>query len=224
MSRTRPPLRVVVASLVVMALGLVALAVLVHGRHPSAATPSPPPVVLAPAPTARPSVTPSPDPAEKLIGAPTGDVLVIPALSVRAPLVSVAMSRQKVLTPPRNPREVGYWDASAPPGSSTGQTLITGHTVHTGGGAMDRLGTLHTGQQVRVHRDQAGGRVTAAYRVTGVRTYSKAELARDALQLFGQQRGGGRLVLVTCTGWDGREYHGNVVVVAAPVRVSAGSA
>ncbi|MCW2758655.1 MAG: Sortase family protein [Nocardioidaceae bacterium] len=157
------------------------------------------------------------DAAPRLIGKRTGDVLVIPALRVRAPLVSVAMDPKNVLSPPRNPREVGYWDGSARPGSSTGQTLITGHTVHTGGGALDRLGTLAPGAQVRVVRTSNGETRRSTYVVTEVRDLSKAEVARDATALFGQAGGTGRLVLVTCTGWDGKEYHGNTVVFARPV-------
>ncbi len=163
---------------------------------------------------------PPPQPAKALIKGPTGDVLVIPALKVKAPLVSVAMSRLAVLTPPRNPRQVGYWDRSARPGSTSGQTLITGHTVHTGGGALDKLGDLRAGQKVTVYRKQDGAQTTAPYRITAVRTYSKNLLAKDAKQLFGQSGGNGRLVLVTCTGWDGREYHGNVVVFARPLGAS----
>lgn len=158
-----------------------------------------------------------PQPVKQLIGPPTGDVLVIPALKVKAPLVSVAMNSQAVLTPPRNPRQVGYWGRSARPGSTTGQTLITGHTVHTGGGALDKLSNLRAGQKVTVYRKQDGEQTTAPYRITAVRTYSKDLLAKDAQELFGQSGGHGRLVLVTCTGWDGKEYHGNVVVFARPL-------
>lgn len=205
----RPSRRIIAATAVAgLALGSLGAGLLLHARHPSDPGATPSRSATLPAPTPRSSVAPSPAsaPAEKLIGDPTGDVLVIPALAVQAPLVSVAMSRQKVLTPPSNPREVGYWDASAPPGSSSGQTLITGHTVHTGGGALDRLGALRDGQQVIVYRKQAGDRVVAAYRVTGVRTYSKAELAhghqqaghRRARRPKRDQRGHSR---------PGREHH-----------------
>ena len=43
------------------------------------------------------------------------------------------------------------------------------------------------------------------------------ELARHARELFGQDHGRGRLVLVTCTDWDGAAYRGNIVVFAKPL-------
>jgi hypothetical protein len=163
-----------------------------------------------------PSSGPDPVPA-KLIGRRTGDVLVIPTLKVRAPLVSVAMDAKNTLNPPRNPREVGWWKGGARPGSHTGQTLVTGHTVHTGGGALDKLGTVKRGALVRVVRTHDGTTKRITYEVTDVVSYSTAQVAQQADQLFGQTGGDGRLVLVTCTGWDGTRYHGNVVVLARPM-------
>ena len=151
----------------------------------------------------------------RLIGDRTGDVLELPTLNVRAPLVSVAMNTTGALNPPHDPKQVGYWSASTPPGSHHGQTLVTGHTVHTGGGALDRLGTLTPGARVVIRQTQTSTQ-PVVYRVTSVRTYSKDQLARSAQQLFGQDHGAGRLQLVTCTGWDGHEYSGNVVVTAVP--------
>jgi hypothetical protein len=48
--------------------------------------------------------------------------------------------------------------------------------------------------------------------------YSRAELADNSRKLFGQDTGSGRLVLVTCTDWNGASYDNNVVVFARPVR------
>lgn len=184
-------------------------------RHGSTSSPKPAPRAAA-APNSAGTATLTTAPRRTtLIGKRTGDVLVLPSLHVRAPLVSVAMDRDRSLNPPRNPREVGWWSGSADVGSGFGQTLVTGHTVHTGGGALDRLGTLQPGAQVVISRPRAAlPRVT--YRVTAVHTYSKAALARQAQELFGQDHGDGQLQLVTCTGWDGREYSGNVIVTAVP--------
>lgn len=157
---------------------------------------------------------PLPPPPAKLIGAPTGDVLEVKALKVKAPLVSVKMDKNAQLNPPQNPRQVGYWSGSSAPGARTGQTLVTGHTVHTGGGALDKLGTMRVGQPVVIFRKYAGQVQRTSYRVTSVRSYSKKQIATRAATLFGQDRGAGRLLLITCTGWDGEEYHGNTVVTA----------
>jgi hypothetical protein len=57
------------------------------------------------------------------------------------------------------------------------------------------------------------------YAVSDVRVLSQAALARSAPRLFGQGRGAGRLVLVSCTGWNGSSYDSNVVVLARPLGV-----
>jgi sortase (surface protein transpeptidase) len=66
-------------------------------------------------------------------------------------------------------------------------------------------------------RLRAGNRM-AQYRATRVVVYSRAELADNSRKLFGQDTGSGRLVLVTCTDWNGASYDNNVVVFARPVR------
>ncbi|HET8560028.1 MAG TPA: class F sortase [Marmoricola sp.] len=155
-------------------------------------------------------------PAYRSMAAPAAPVrLVVPSLRIDAPVVPVALSPGAVLDPPRDPQQVGWWSASARPGSPQGQTVITGHTVHTGGGAMDRIGRLHRGQFVEV----VTRRGTMRYRVDRVRVLGKDRLAQRAVALFGQRHGAGRLVLVTCTGWNGSYYPSNVVVVGRPLGV-----
>lgn len=150
-------------------------------------------------------------------GAPQGppSELVVPALGVQAPVVPIEMDTAGVLTPPADVNTVGWWQRSAEPGSGDGQTLITGHTVRVGDGAMDRIGELGSGARVEVRAD--GG--TAAYRVTDVVTYERDEVAAQAQELFGQDRTDGRLVLVTCTDWNGSDYESNIIVHGKPVAV-----
>jgi len=138
--------------------------------------------------------------------------LSMPALKVTAPIVPIATSGS-ALDPPRDYREVGWWSASAKPGSGHGQTVITGHTVHTGGASMNRLGRLATGDLV----DVISRRGTMRYVVQRSTVYSKRAIADRAQALFGQDHGRGRLVLVTCTDWNGHEYLSNVVVLAKPL-------
>ncbi len=78
---------------------------------------------------------------------------------------------------------------------------------------MDDLGQVSRGDAVRV-RGTAGG--VARYRVTRVVTWSKAQLADRAVKIFSQDRQQGRLVLVTCTDWNGVDYDSNIVAFAAP--------
>ncbi len=91
--------------------------------------------------------------------------------------------------------------------------MITGHTVHDGGGAFDDLDQLKRGAAVRVTTKQG----TTDYVVTSVTTYRKKALAKQAARLFDQSVPG-RLVLVTCEDWDGTAYLSNAVVVAVPKR------
>jgi LPXTG-site transpeptidase (sortase) family protein len=70
---------------------------------------------------------------------------------------------------------------------------------------------VRRGDEVRVRTEKG----VIDYRVTQVRIYRKATLARDAQEVF-SQTGPGRLVLVTCEDWDGSKYLSNVVVYADP--------
>ena len=144
--------------------------------------------------------------------------LVMHRLKVTAPVVPIDMV-DRTLDPPRDYHEVGWWVASAKPGAVDGQTVITGHTVHTGGASMNHLGDLRVGDKV----DVVSKRGTMRYVVRQSTVYSRAALAKHAQELFGQDHGRGRLVLVTCTDWDGAEYESNIVVFAKPLGAPAGT-
>ena len=77
---------------------------------------------------------------------------------------------------------------------------------------LDHLETLTRGDTVRV-RTRRG---TVEYVVTHVRIYRKSSLARHAGVVFSQQVPG-RLVLITCEGWNGAGYDSNAVVLARPI-------
>jgi LPXTG-site transpeptidase (sortase) family protein len=115
------------------------------------------------------------------------------------------------LIPPSDPQQLGWWSDGAKTGAKQGSALITGHTVHTGGGALDNLERLRPGDRVTVRT----GRGAIAYDVRTVQVYRKGSVARHAERLFSQEVAG-RLVLVTCEDWDGTRYLSNVVVVARP--------
>ena len=150
------------------------------------------------------------------MGGPAAPVrLVVPSLKIKAPVLPIEVNAQQVLDPPRNPRDVGWWQRSARPGAKKGQTVLTGHTVHTGGGVMDELGSLRKGRLVKVVTRKG----TMQYRTTRVVTWTKAELAQRAVDIFAQDRGGNRLVLITCDEWNGSSYDSNIVVFARPLGV-----
>lgn len=154
--------------------------------------------------------TAKPVPAPWRPGAPVR--VRIPVLGVDAPVQPVG-TRDDTLVPPADPTRLGWWAEGAKPGARTGSALVTGHTVHTGGGALDDLETVEPGDRVVVRtRDD-----TLRYVVRQVRVFSKGTVADHAERLFSQDVRG-RLVLVTCEDWDGSRYLSNVVVVATPQR------
>jgi LPXTG-site transpeptidase (sortase) family protein len=157
----------------------------------------------------RAGTTPRPVPAAWVPGAPRR--MRIPALGVNVPVVPVH-APGGTLVPPSDPQELGWWADGAEPGAKRGSALVAGHTVHDGGGALDHLGTLAPGSGIVV----TTARGTIRYRVTQVRDYRKGTLADDAPRLF-SQRVAGRLVVVTCTDWNGVTYLSNTVVTAVPV-------
>ena len=148
-------------------------------------------------------------PARPVPGAPRR--VLVPALGVDARVLPVR-APGGTLVPPSDPQQLGWWAGGARPGDATGSALVTGHTVHTGGGALDDLETLNRGDAVTVRTDR--GRVR--YVVRSVSVYSKGSLAHHAQVLFSQEVSG-RLVLITCEDWDGSRYLSNVVVMATPV-------
>ena len=140
--------------------------------------------------------------------------LIIPSIQIDAPIIPVSMDGT-TLTPPDDASMVGWWTGSAKIGSKVGQTLITGHTVHYGGGQMDHLGAIQPNAIIEIVTP--GG--TIWYRETQVQVYSKDQITQHAQDLFGQNRKHNRLVLVTCTGWTGSYYTSNVVVFATPLGI-----
>ncbi len=145
--------------------------------------------------------------------------LRVSRLHVDAQIVPVTLRDDGVLEPPADVDHVGWWDQSAGAGARDGQTVLTGHTVHGGGGVMEDLEDLTTGDVVRISDRSA----EVDYRVTRVVTWSKAKLARRALDVFGQDRHPGRLVMVTCENWDGKGFESNVIAFARPARPPAES-
>lgn len=153
---------------------------------------------------------PEATPAARRPGSPRR--VVIPALGVDAPVVPVA-APGRVLVPPSDPTQLGWWAGGAAPGAARGSALVAGHTVGAGGGALDDLEALERGDRVVV-RTSRGGR---SFQVRTVRIYEKAIVAERAEDLFDQDVAG-RLLLLTCEDWDGERYRSNVVVTAAPAR------
>jgi LPXTG-site transpeptidase (sortase) family protein len=193
-----------------------------YGDRAGAAPPAAAAERAIPTPTSPATVTPEPRSTDGITKPPTVATkkpvvrpgrpqrILLPQLGVSAPVVSISVSRGS-LTPPSDPQTVGWWSGGAQPGAKRGSAVITGHTVHTGGGAFDDLDQLQKGDQVVV----ATARGSLRYRVTAITTYRKQALATHAEQVFDQSVPG-RLVLITCEDWNGKIYLSNVVVIAEP--------
>ena len=144
--------------------------------------------------------------------------IVIPTLGVDAAIRPILVGPGRVLDPPSDPAQVGWWRGGAQPGSPRGTAVIAGHidSARDGPGALVRIGELSPGERVTVSGE--GGSVT--YQVTGRRTYRK-----DALPpaTFAQDTRA-RLVLITCGGLFDRStghYADNTVVFAVPRQVES---
>jgi Sortase domain len=118
--------------------------------------------------------------------------VVIERLSMDAPVVPIK-TVGNALTPPSDPQELGWWSDGARTGAQLGSALVTGHTVHTGGGAMDDLERMRPGDRVTVYTSRG----IIPYDVRSVNVFGKGSIARHAQRLFSQEVPG-RLVLVTC--------------------------
>lgn len=224
----RPAARVVLVLALLLGAGGVALAALhtpaqqhrttsaARSQDPTtAATPatrSPQPRGVSRSRTAHPKPRQHPAVAQ-IVKEP--DMVVAGAAGIRAPVVPIAMDRSGALDPPGDVNTAGLWNQSAAPGATVGQTLLTAHTVHTGGGAFSGLGRLRPGDPVVVTTSDR----RVSYAVDQVLVLSKSQLAAKSQDLFGQDVHDGRLVLVTCSNWNGSEFLDNTVVLAQPTSV-----
>lgn len=114
-----------------------------------------------------------------------------------------------VFTPPDDPQMLAWWRGGVPIGGATGRALVAGHTVSSGGGALDNLEKTDRGDLVKCMSDNA----LTTYSVVDVDTFSKGEYAENAENIV-RQDGDPGLVVMTCEDWNGSEYLSNVVVVA----------
>ena len=202
-----------------IAVGLTWMAVELQREPPAATTPSEatpavvstatPPETEVPLPTPRVAPTRGTAPVrERIEGAGVPRSVEVRALGLQAPVVPIR-SQGPLLVPPDDPTVLGWWSGGAVAGAARGSALVTGHTVHDGGGALDDLELVPMGSTIVVRTDR--GRLT--YRATSVEVVGKEALARRAPQLFSRDVPG-RLVLVTCEDWNGTGYESNVVVKA----------
>jgi hypothetical protein len=130
-----------------------------------------------------------------------------------APLVSTGLDPRRALqAPPDDAPLVGWWDASAMAGAPHGQTILLAHASGAGGG-LTPIAELDRGDLVELLTKEG----TMRYEVSSLRTFDPATLERVGVQLFKQDGGAGRLVMLSAEGWDGSAYQRSVVVIASPL-------
>ncbi|HVE68097.1 MAG TPA: class F sortase, partial [Solirubrobacteraceae bacterium] len=137
----------------------------------------------------------------------------IPAIGVRAHVISLGLTRGHRLEVPQDPSQAGWWSGGARPGDP-GAAVVVGHVDGTRAPAVfERLGELRAGDLVRyVHAD---GRVST-FRARSRESHPKDDF--PTRRVYGPSAGPA-LRLVTCTGtFDaGRgHYRDNLIVFATP--------
>ncbi|MFF7450785.1 MULTISPECIES: class F sortase [unclassified Streptomyces] len=181
-------------------------------RRPPTPTPprAAPPPRTAPAPRATapraPAPRPRPLPRSRAIR------LVIPFLSLDAPVMSLRLDRDRRLpAPPDDDKNLVGWYEGGPSPGQQGTAVAVGHLdTDSGPAVFAGLGELRRGRLIEVRR--ADGR-TAVYAVDAIKTYEKDRFPNR--EVYGA-RGRPELRLITCGGTYHRRtgYSGNVVVFA----------
>jgi sortase (surface protein transpeptidase) len=140
----------------------------------------------------------------------------IPAIGVRARVVSLEREPDRTMETPKNFDNTGWYEPGSEPGER-GPAVIAGHIDSTGGPAVFyRLRDLKRGDLIRIGR--ADGSVVR-FRVQGLERWPKA--AFPTRRVFGRTRLAA-LRLVTCSGnFDPStgHYADNTIVYATRVRI-----
>ena len=137
--------------------------------------------------------------------------LTIPAIGVKAPIVTLGLNRNGTLQVPGSTTVVGWYTGSPRPGA-IGSAIIAGHVDSRSGPAVFFwLRRLHRGERIYVRR--ADGTL-AVFTVTAVQIYAKAQF--PTATVYGPVPDA-ELRLITCGGtfdYSRHSYLSNVVVYA----------
>ena len=177
--------------------------------------PSTSPSASGPAPGPSPTATGEPDVRDRIseLVLPESDPVAvsIPKIGVRSSLVRLGLDAEGAMEVPQDPALAGWFTRGAAPGA-LGPSVIAGHVTWDGAPSVfHRLGSLRSGDEVTVRRED--GR-TAVFRVSRVSQFSKSQFPSRAV--YGAIDHAG-LRLITCGGtYDAarHRYLDNVVVFA----------
>ena len=145
------------------------------------------------------------------------NMIEIPRLDAKAPIVTVSTLPDGSLDVPLNPKTVGWWNGGAKPGAAKGTAILDGHVNYNGvDGVLSRIGALDPGDTVYIDGLHNGKKTRVKFKITGVRTYHKTALPYK--QIF-DQKSVGRIAIVTCGGPFNAQtgnYLDNIVAFAVP--------
>jgi sortase (surface protein transpeptidase) len=138
-------------------------------------------------------------------------LLTIPAIGVKAPIITLGLNRNGTLQVPKTTTVVGWYTNSPRPGA-IGSAIIAGHVdSRSGPGVFFWLRAMHPGERIYVRR--ADGTL-AVFTVTVVRLYAKSQF--PTAMVYGPVPDA-ELRLITCGGtfdYATGSYLSNVVVYA----------
>jgi LPXTG-site transpeptidase (sortase) family protein len=227
--RSRSALIVLIASLLVLAVGFGALIVSQRQEQEQADIPtvgsrdlaslaaaaSPSPTMSSALPSATGSASPSPSQASSppVLSAPVR--VRIPQIGVKAEVLPVGLDKAKAVAIPEDIMKVGWYELGVPPGASQGSAVLVAHRDGRvqGHGVFYNLGQLGLGDKVFI-TTSAGEKLS--YKVVSRELISKKRLPLE--ELFAID-GPPRLTLISCGGYYDRNnggYQDNVVVTAVP--------
>ena len=142
---------------------------------------------------------------------PKPEWLTIPAIGVKAPIVTLGLNRNGTLQVPSTTKVVGWYTNSPRPGA-TGSAVIAGHVdSRSGPGVFFWLRTMRPGERIYVRR---ADRTLSVFTVTAVRIYAKSRFPTAVV--YGPVPDA-ELRLITCGGtfdYARGSYLSNVVVYA----------
>jgi LPXTG-site transpeptidase (sortase) family protein len=193
------------AGLLAAGAGTAGLVVARTSAPPVRLAPRPSPVAVPTGQTVVPvslsAVQPTPKPVE----------LTIPAIGVKAPIITLGLNRNGTLQVPKTTTVAGWYTGSPAPGA-TGSAVIAGHVdSRTGPGIFFWLKKMRVGERIYVRR--ADGTL-AVFTVTAVRIYTKSRF--PTAMVYGPVPDA-ELRLITCGGtfdYARGSYLSNVVVYA----------
>lgn len=144
--------------------------------------------------------------------------LEIPKLKKTFNIEKIDLTGPHALVPPDDTETLGWWEKSARPGMLQGQTVYTGHSIHSGKPTvgLNNINLLSLDDTIVVKTKDK----SFTYKVYRQEKIGKNDLAQKQIEFFSQvDSTRGRLVLITCADWNGTIHETNYFVFANLVKI-----